>query len=298
VRLILTSIILALVLAPAALAQGPADAVVTAPTWGEDTTFEFGIYENGNRVATAYYRVLKEKAMDRDVYRFKYVGRNPKVSEATECVVDAASLIPIRSTRKVVYDNKTFYQDTGYRDGGVLLRKRFEGKDATEKPIVASGTVYDYEELLWLVPQLDIADNATQRFNLFSMLSESATTVLVTQSGYEDVSVGDKKYKARVYKFDVGMTPYKYWMVMQDGHGVPARIDMGSTRFENLKLNSKKVTKFPTFGKAQAALKPQQEQRTFGKPKTNTNTGNDDTNKNNDDGQDVSPYLPPPPQNP
>src|SRR5687767_12624903 len=82
-------------------AQGPIEAVVTAPTWGDDSTFEFGIYENGNRVASAYYRILKEKALDRDVYRFKYVGRNPKVSEATECVVDATSMRPLRSTRKV-----------------------------------------------------------------------------------------------------------------------------------------------------------------------------------------------------
>ena len=172
--------LLLVALALPALAQGPAEAIVTAPTWDEDSTFEFGIYESGNRVATAYYRILKEKAMDRDVYRFKYVGRNPKVSEATECVVDAATLLPLRSTRKVVYDNKTFYQDSGYQPGGVLLRKRFEGKAATERNVPNGGALYDYEELLWLIPQLDIADGGSQRFNLFSMLSESVGTVIVT----------------------------------------------------------------------------------------------------------------------
>jgi hypothetical protein len=300
VRLLLTSLLLTLALGAAALAQGPSDAVVTKPTWGDDSTFEFGIYENGNRVATAYYRILKEKAMDRSVYRLKYVGRNPKVSEATECVVDAASLQPLRSTRKVVYDNKTFYQDTGYREGGVVLRKRYEGKDATERQIAANGSLFDYEELIWLIPQLDLADNASQAFNLFSMLSESASTVMVTASGYEDVTVGGKKYNARVYTFDVGVTPYKYWMVMQSGKGVPARIDMGSTRFENLKLESKKVTKFPAYGKAQPAA-PKQQPRTFGKPKSSDVAPADNDQNNNDQGNgsdDVSPYLPPPPSNP
>jgi hypothetical protein len=288
--------LLGLVLVTGALAQGPAEAVVTAPSWGTDTTFEFGIYENGNRVASAYYRILKEKAQDRDVYRFKYVGRNPKVSEATECVVDARNLLPLRSTRKVVYDNKVFYQDTGYREGGVLLRKRFEGKDATEKPIVASGALYDYEELLWLVPQLDIADGASQRFNLFSMLSESAATVIVTTAGYEDITIAGKQYSARVYKFDVGITPYKYWMVMQSGQGVPARVDMGNTRFENLKLESKKVTKFPAYGKAPTATPSQQ--RTFGRPKGNEEDSPDDNTDNDESSDVVQPYLPPPPQNP
>jgi hypothetical protein len=78
----------------------------------------------------------------------------------------------------VVYDGKTFYQDSGYRDGGVLLRERYEGKDAVEKPVATRGPVYDYESLLWLVPQLSIPDNGRARFELFSMLSKGVSTVI------------------------------------------------------------------------------------------------------------------------
>lgn len=230
-----------------ARAQIPVEVPVVPPAWGDETTFEFGIYENNARVATAYYRILKEKSMDRDVYRFKYVGRNPKVSEATDCVVDARTLRPLRSTRKVVFDGKTFYQDSGYREGGVLLRKKYEGKEVVEKPVGSKGELYDYEELLWLIPQLQIADDAKARFDLFSMLSEAVTTVIVTQAGYEDVKVQAKTYPARLYTFDVGMTPYKYWMVMQSGKPVPARVDMGGTRFENMELRKDRVTKFPVY---------------------------------------------------
>jgi hypothetical protein len=276
-----------LLLGGVAVAQTPQEPTVTPPTWGDDSTFEFGIYDNGNRVATAYYRILKEKDQDRDIYRFKYVGRNPQISEATECVVDAHDLRPLRSTRKVVYSEKdakgvphekTFFQDSGYREGGVLLRKRYEGQATAERPIGAHSNPYDYEELLWLIPQLDIPDNGKVRFELFSMLTESVSTVIVSQAGMEDIQVAGKTYTSRVYTFDVGITQYKYWMVMQSGRGTPARIDMASTRFENLKLDPKKVTKFPKY-EAQAA------------PAT---TSNGDQNQP-PPANDISPYVPPPP---
>ncbi|MDQ3023755.1 MAG: hypothetical protein M3R04_05130 [bacterium] len=262
-----------------ARAQAPVEVPVLTPAWADDTTFEFGIYEKDERVASAYYRILKEKSMDRDVYRFKYVGRNPRISEATECVVDARTLRPLRSTRKVVYDGKTFFQDSGYREGGVLLRKRYEGKEVVEKPVVARGELYDYEELLWLIPQLNIPDKGKARFELFSMLSEAVTTVIITQAGYEDVNVHGKSYPARLYTFDVGITPYKYWMVMQSGKPIPARIEMAGTRFENLKLDKKKVTKFPKYEVVAITVDPSEDDGQ-GLPES--------------EDDEITPFLPPP----
>ena len=274
------------ILATVALAQGGPQ--VTPPKWGDDTTFEFAIYNKDARVATAYYRILKEKALDQDVYRFKYVGRNAEISESTECVVDAKDMQPLRSTRKVVYGNKTFYQDSGYREGGVVLREKYEGGTASEKSLPSRGQAFDYEELIWLIPQLDLPDNGRAQFDVFSMIVKPpvVTPVLLTQTGYQDVTVQGKKYHARVYSFSVGMTPYKYFMVMQAGKPTPARIDMAGTRFENLKLDPKKVTKFPQYtvakpSTAPANQLPQPDQQQDQNPPARQD--------------ELTPYLPPPP---
>jgi hypothetical protein len=246
-RVFIQTLITLCLLTFAAFAQQDEPAVLK-PAWNNDTTFEFGIYKSGQRTASAYYRILREETMSRPAWRFKYVGRDGSVSEATECWVDADTLRPMRSTRKVVYDGRTFYQDAAYGEGNVTLRQRHEGEKIRESVIPARSALYDYEQLIWLVPQLDLADGARGRFELFSMLSSQTGTVLITCDGPEDITVAGKQFPARRYTFEVGLTPYRYWAVMQDGIAVPARVEMGGTTFENLKLNSKKVTPFPRYG--------------------------------------------------
>ena len=65
------------------------EAQVAPFDWPEETTFEFAIYSqsSGQRVATAYYRVLREESEGREVYHFKYHARNDQLSEAAECFV-------------------------------------------------------------------------------------------------------------------------------------------------------------------------------------------------------------------
>ena len=212
----------------------------------------------------------------------------PQGHEATECVVDALRA-PLRSTRKVVYYNKSF-RTAATSATALCWRKRYEGKDATIAP-TSQSVLYSTKSAV-ADPASRPCRRPSPRFNLFSMLSESVGTVIVSAGGYEDVTIGGRKFNARIYKFDVGMTPYKYWMVMQSGHGVPARVDMGSTRFENLKLEPKKVTKFPKYSAA-AQSAPQNQQRTFGNQRDDQQSS-DDANNENDDA--ISPYLPPPPQ--
>lgn len=241
-RLLIASLIALALLGGTALAV--VEARFAAPSWAHDTVFEFGVYERGQRRATAYYRVLAETAEGETAFRFKYSGRNDSIAEASEVLVRAADMSPVYSTRKVVYNTRTFFQDIAYIDGLVRIRKRYEGEAVREHSLPAPAQVYDYEQLIWLIPLLDFGADDQARFDVFSNINELVTTVLVPRPDDETLMVQERGFPARVFTFNVGLTPYKYWLVMQNGAPVPGRIDMGGTSFINLKLDQSRITPF------------------------------------------------------
>lgn len=210
--------------------------------WPDESTFEFAIFDQQhNRLATAYYRLLGEQTNGRPVYHVKYVGRNEKVSEAAECWFDRSDLKPLRSTRKVVAEGRAFYQDYAYSDGVIKIRRKYEGEQVYEQSLPAPGPVYDYEELMWLIPQLDFG-NANQLFlNVLVTISGNLATVQITDLGVQPLTVQDVTYNAHGYSFDVNMTPHMLWTVPQDGLPVPARFDTGGNTFINLELDPTKT---------------------------------------------------------
>lgn len=207
-----------------------------------DLTCEFAIFgADGARVATAYYRVLQETVDGQAAYRFKYVGRNDQLSEATEVWVNPDTALPMRSTRKVVSGGRTYYQDVGYKDGAIVLRSKYEGQQVTENQLPAPDRCYDYEEVMWLIAQLDFKGQPQVFFNLFATLSGMTATIIVNDQGMQQVDVQGATYNAHAYSYEVNMTPYTQWNVLQDGHWVPARIDMGTSSFVNISLDPTKA---------------------------------------------------------
>jgi len=222
------------------------DAKFIPPEWPEESTFEFAILDQqGNRRATAYYRILQEESEGRPTYRIKYVGRNEDMQESAECIVFRETLKPLRSTRKVIAGGQTFFQDVAYGDGKVIVRSKYEGQEIDEKTHPVGDDLFDYEELMWIIPQLDFSNDTQLTFNVFSTLAEIETTLIVNQVGNRSLTVNDFTFDATLFTFNMSMTPYLVYTVMQDGIGVPARIDMGNTTFLNLRLDSSKTGSKP-----------------------------------------------------
>ena len=239
-----------------ALAQGPAlpgvggaapistqEAELRPLAFGDDTTFEFGIYDShGERFATAYYRILKEVTGGRDAYRVKYVGRNNRMSESAECWILPETLLPLRSTRKVISGSTTTFFDVAYSsDKIVFRRKRGEGGQVEEQQFSAPRAFYDYESLIWIVPQIEFGEATQLSLPIFDTLNVLPMTLVVSHQGGQTLSAGGKDYPAELYSFSVGATPYKLYAVNQDGQMVPGRIDMAKISFVNLTLDPKKV---------------------------------------------------------
>jgi hypothetical protein len=228
--------------------------------WPDESTYEFAIFDQqGNRLATAYYRLLAEMTNGRPVYHIKYVGRNENVSEAAECWVDRLDLKPLRSTRKVVSGGRAFYQDYAYADGVVTVRRKYEGEQVYEHQLPASGNVYDYEELLWLIPQLDFGNETQLYFNVLVTISGNLAMIAVTDLGVQPMTILNETYNAHGYSFDVNMTPHMLWTVMQDGRPVPAQFDTGGNRFINLELDPAKAGTPPAVAPPPAQPEPEPE---------------------------------------
>ena len=219
------------------------------PGFVHDSTFEFGIFDKGGaRIATAYYRILKEETEGRKVWRFKYVGRNAGSSESSECVVDVDNLQPIRSTRKVVYNNQTYYSDVAYQADQIVVREKRDETQPMERSFPKAGGTYDYEELMWLVPLLDFGDGTAVKINVFDSLNLLPLTVSINDEGIAPVDIQGKSFSGHKFSFRIQQSPYTLWSVMQDGREVPAKINMGDREFINLELSSKKEGKRPAAG--------------------------------------------------
>lgn len=211
--------------------------------WPNDSTFEFGIFDKtGARIATAYYRILKEELQGQAAYRLKYVGRNEQTSEASECWIHPDSLLPLRSTRKLVAGGGAFYLDVAYGSGVIVIRRKYEGEEPSQQELPTNGRMYDYESLLWLIPQIDFGPETQARLNIFDTLNYIPATVVVNDLGEQQLTVKDHTYPAHAYSFEVSLTPYLYWTVMQEGRAVPARFDPGGNSFINLNLDPAKCT--------------------------------------------------------
>ena len=218
-------------------------------SWAHDTQMQFGIYNGSDeRFATAYYRILKEKVNGNTLYHFKYLGRNEQMSESAEVWVDPKTQLPIRSTRKVAGRSKTFYADVAYEPGLITVRQKYEGQAVSELKVPSGDGFFDFEQLIWLIPQIKWSKDDFAYLNYFNTFKFQLETAVVTREGPDRAIAKDKSYPAERYSFSVGATRYTYWTVDQKGHATPARIfmddadDRRDITFVNLGLDSRKVS--------------------------------------------------------
>jgi hypothetical protein len=253
----------------AAVAVASAQTAPLKPlTWAHDTQLQYGIYNSsGDRYATAYYRILKEEVNGRNLYHIKYMGRNKAMSESAEVWVEPDTLVPIRSTRKVVSGKRTLYVDCAYEEARIVVRHKYEGQKINELNIPVTQAFYDFEELMWIVPQIDWQENKSTLLNYFNSFKFQLETTTVYNDGPDTLVLKDRTYPAQKYHFDVGSTKYTYWTVEQNKRAVPARVfmddpdDRRDVTFVNLALMPEKyrsgnIGKMPATPPQAAPVQP------------------------------------------
>ncbi len=288
-RALVCSCVLLLVFGQAAMAQ--IDASVQPFDYPPESTYEFAILGQDNtRIATAYYRILQEESQGRKLYRFKYMARNEAVSESTECWIDPATMLPVRSVRKLVTNQGTTYQDIAYSQGVIIVRRKLNDGPVHQSDVVAPPKAcYDYETLFWLIPQLDFSTNSQLMFNMFSMVNEQVSWSYASNLGARQLTIGGHTYEATAYNIRYGMAPYMLFTVPQSGYAVPARIEMGKNIFVNLKLDPAKV-KLPRADAVKPKAKDAQ-----GQAKPKPKPKQDETESEPPSEPGANPLGPPPP---
>jgi hypothetical protein len=208
-----------------------------------DSTYEFAIMgTDGQRFATAYYRILKEDSQGREMYRLKYMARNEVMSESTECWFDPATMLPVRSVRKLVESEHTTYQDIAYTDGVIVIRRKIDNGAVQQRDVPAPpAACYDYETLFWLIPQVVISNETQAMLGMFSMVNEQVAHCFISDLGSRQLVVGTQTYEAHAYSVRYGLAPYTIFTVMQNGYPTPARVEMGNSVFVNIKLDPAKA---------------------------------------------------------
>jgi hypothetical protein len=220
---------------------GVKEAEFKSPNWEHNLVINFGIYDQSlERIGSAAYKIELNPEMGINNYTIKYNAKSADMSEASTCLVDKKTLLPSRSTRKLVNRGSTWYQNASYAaDGVTVTSKRDEGAIIEQKlPVGAEDKHYDFEETLMIIPQINWTDTSKVYFYLFRASAGATSWVVVEDQGDSTISWKDKIWKCRKLhiKCDFG-EQYMYTTIV-DGRTVIAKYDMGAYSFINLDIPS------------------------------------------------------------
>lgn len=221
--------------------SGIEEAKFKAPNWDNNTVINFGIYDQSlERIGSAAYKVELNPEMGINNYTLKYNAKSADMSEASTCVIDKKSLLPTRSTRKLVYRGSTWYQNAFYSSDGVTISaKRDEGAIVeTKLPTGANDKLYDFEEMALIIPQIDWTGTGKVYFYLFRASAGATSWVVVEDLGNSTVTWKDKIWKCRKLNIKSDFGEQSLFTTIIDGRTVIAKYDMGSFIFINLDIPS------------------------------------------------------------
>lgn len=235
---ILVCCIMLIVLAASTAANATSEARVKSPDWGSERVLSYAIYQPAiGRIATAYYRIVQGEYEGRPVFEIRYNGSGSGLSESSICTVDAVTLEPYKSARKLKTQNDVFFIDSYYGDGRIVVRRK-QGADGEimESSQDFPGRIFDYEELMWLIPSLDFSADDRLHFALFSTVGDQTILVVVRKMGDDTFAFHDQEHKATLYTFTLNTVRQSLWV--QDLNGVPTvvKYDTGETVLYNLDL--------------------------------------------------------------
>lgn len=219
-------------------ARALSEARVLAPDWHNGQTFTYAIYQPAvGRIATAYYRLVTGEYEGRPVYKIIYNGTGSGLSESSTATVDAITLEPYKSVRKIRSASQVFYIDTSYGDGRIVVRrKQGEEGQIQEISIDFPGRIFDYEELMWLIPQLDFSSDDRLHLTLFSTIGDQTILVVVRSMGEDTFEFNHQKFTGTKYTFNLNLITQTIWVQEVGGQRIAVKYDTGENVLYNLAL--------------------------------------------------------------
>ncbi|OPX23573.1 MAG: hypothetical protein B1H03_01250 [Planctomycetales bacterium 4484_113] len=217
-------------------ARALSEARVLSPDWHNGETFTYAIYQPAvGRIATAYYRLLTGEYEGRPIYKIVYNGKGGGLAESSTAIVDAVTLEPYKSVRKIKSAKQVFYIDTSYGDGRILVRrKQGEEGQIQETSIDFPGRIFDYEEMMWLIPQLDFSNDDRVHLTLFSTIGDQTILVVVRNMGEDAFKFNNQKFTATKYTFNLNLITQTIWVQEIGGRRLAVKYDTGENILYNL----------------------------------------------------------------
>ena len=226
----------------AAIAQDDGErAQFKPPAWEDGTVYNFGIYDGQvGRIGTAAYKISLDAEMGLGNYTIKYNAKSADMAESSTCVADRNTLLPVRSTRKISRGNDDFYTSTTYGPGSIAIAfRKNKGEIAQESfPVGGGASLYDFEELQLLIPQIKWNGQKRVFFYVFITGRKAASWVTVEDLGNDIASYKERVWRCRKYlvKSDIG--DQHFWVTTYGGRSRIAKYYSGTYYFIDLDLPS------------------------------------------------------------
>lgn len=227
-----------LTLALSKRASAMSEARVKPPEWKDGEAQTFAVYRPAvGRIATAYYRIMSGEYESRPIYKILYTAIGEGLTESATTLVDAVTLEPYKTARKYKSAKGVSFVDVSYGQGKIVVRRKFgEEGQITETIVDFPGRIFDYDELIWLIPQLDFSKDDRVHFPLFSTVGDQTILVVVRKVGQDVFEFHGAKFTGTKYNFNLNLVSQDIWVGNINGNQTVLKYDTGENVFYNLAL--------------------------------------------------------------
>ena len=214
------------------------EATVIPPDWKNGETHAFAIHRPAvGRQATAYFRILTGEYEGRPIFKIVYNAKSDTFSEASETIVDAVTLEPYKTARKNKSASGVSYTDISYGERKIVVRRK-TGEQGTIRETIIDfpGRIFDYYEVMWLIPQLDFSNDDRLHFALFTPVGDQTLLVVVRNMGEDSFEFHGKKFKGTRFMYNLNLVTQEVWVGTINGRKTVLKYDTGEHVFYNLAL--------------------------------------------------------------
>ncbi|GEM_PF-1383068 len=196
--------------------------------WKPGTELSYAIKDTtGKRIGTAYYKVVKASPeYGAGMWELRYMAQGPNLSESSVVVFDPEQLVPLRTTRKIVAAGETTYWIVDYLPNRIVVTRR-RGDRVKRYAYPKSGPVYDYEQVMFLLPLAEPRPDVRYYLPLYHTGDRGVLMTYWNPVGEEVVVSGDRAWQARKLSYQVGMVTQYLWLADINGRTEVVKYDTG-----------------------------------------------------------------------
>lgn len=196
--------------------------------WKPGTELSYAIKDStGKRIGTAYYKVVKASPeYGAGLWELRYMAQGPNLSESSVVVFDPDQLVPLRTTRKIVAAGETTYWIVDYLPNRIVVTRR-QGDQVRRFAYPKSGPVYDYEQVMFLLPLAEPRPDVRYYLPLYHTGDRGVLMTYWNPVGEEVVVSGGKAWRAKKLSYQVGMVTQYLWLAEINGRTEVVKYDTG-----------------------------------------------------------------------